>query len=216
MTTEMINEKEYAKIVSKNLRRIMYESQKTSADLSRDLNISKATISSWVNGTRVPRMKKMDMLCDYFHIKRTDLMEEHSAEDDDTVKAVRIPVYGEVAAGIPIEMITNIEDWEEIPAVMARGGEYFALRVHGDSMEPKISDGDVVIIRKQEDAESGDLVIATINGESATCKKLRKYPDGIALVSTNPAYEPFYFSAKEVLEKPVRILGKVVELRAKF
>ena len=83
-------------------------------------------------------------------------------------------------------------------------------------MEPKFSEGDVVIVRQQDDAESGDIVIATVNGDEATCKRLRKYRDGIELVSSNPSYEPMFFSNTDIIQKPVRILGRVVELRAKF
>lgn len=83
-------------------------------------------------------------------------------------------------------------------------------------MTPSICDGDVVIVRQQDDAESGDIVIATVNGDEATCKRLRKYNGGIELISTNPSYEPFEFSNREILEKPVKILGKVIELRRKF
>ena len=73
-----------------------------------------------------------------------------------------------------------------------------------------------MIVRKQEDAESGDIIIATVNGTDATCKRLRKYRDGLELISMNPSYEPMFFSAEEVAKKPVRIIGRVVELRAKF
>ena len=83
-------------------------------------------------------------------------------------------------------------------------------------MEPRMKEGDVVIVRQQDDAESGDIVIATVNGDEATCKRLMKYETGIALISTNPSYDPMLFSNKEIEEKPVRIIGKVVELRAKF
>lgn len=83
-------------------------------------------------------------------------------------------------------------------------------------MEPRMKEGDVVIVRQQEDAESGNIVIATVNGTDATCKRLKKYTDGIALISSNPAYEPMYFSNEEIKSKPVRIIGRVVELRAKF
>ena len=99
---------------------------------------------------------------------------------------------------------------------MAATGEFFGLKIHGDSMEPKFSEGDVVIVRQQNDAESGDIVIATVNGDEATCKRLRKYRDGIELVSSNPSYEPMFFSNADIIQKPIRILGKVVELRAKF
>lgn len=131
-------------------------------------------------------------------------------------KGVIINVLGRVAAGIPLEAIEDIIDTEEISEEMAKTGEFFGLQINGDSMEPKFSKGDVVIVRKQNDAESGDIVIAMVNGDDATCKRLKKYQEGIALISTNPAYDPIYFSNKEIEEKPVRIIGKVVELRAKF
>lgn len=131
-------------------------------------------------------------------------------------KGIIIKVYGRVAAGIPLEMIEDIIDTEEIPPDLARTGEFFGLQIHGDSMEPKFSEGDVVIVRKQDDAESEDIVIATVNGTDATCKRLKKYKEGIALLSTNPAYEPMYFTNEEIIDKPVRIIGRVVELRAKF
>lgn len=140
-------------------------------------------------------------------------------EDDEKplpTKGIIINVLGRVAAGIPIEAIEDVIDTEEISEEMAKTGEFFGLQIHGDSMEPKFSDGDVVIVRKQNDAESDDIVIAMVNGDDATCKRLKKYKDGIALVSTNPAYDPMYFSKEEIETKPVRILGRVVELRAKF
>lgn len=131
-------------------------------------------------------------------------------------RAVTINVLGRVAAGIPLEAIEDIIDTEEISEEMAKTGEFFGLQINGDSMEPKFSKGDVVIVRKQDDAESGDIVIAMVNGDDATCKRLKKYQEGIALISINLAYDPMYFSNKEIEEKPVRIIGKVVELRAKF
>ena len=99
---------------------------------------------------------------------------------------------------------------------MANTGDFFGLQIHGNSMEPRMCEGDVVIVRRQEDAESGDIVIALINGDDATCKRLRKYRDGIELISINPTYEPMFFSNDDILTKPVRIIGKVVELRGKF
>lgn len=83
-------------------------------------------------------------------------------------------------------------------------------------MTPTICDGDIVIVRQQNDAESGDIVIATVNGDEATCKRLRKYKEGIELIAINPSYDTLEFSSKEILEKPVKIIGKVVEARRKF
>lgn len=131
-------------------------------------------------------------------------------------KGVTINVLGRVAAGTPIEAIENIIDTEEITEEMASTGEFFGLQIDGDSMEPKMSKGDVVIVRQQDYAESGDTVIVTVNGTDATCKRLRKYRDGIELISTNPSYEPIFFSNEDIVNKPVRVIGKVVELRCKF
>ena len=131
-------------------------------------------------------------------------------------KGITINVLGRVAAGIPIEAIENVIDTEEITEELARTGDFFGLQIHGDSMMPNICDGDVVIVRQQEDAENGEIVIATVNGTDATCKRLRKYKGGIELIANNPTYEPLDFSNQEIIEKPVRIIGKVVELRRKF
>lgn len=137
-------------------------------------------------------------------------------ESKNTKKGTVINVLGRVAAGIPIDAIEDIIDTEEITEKMAKSGEFFGLQIHGDSMEPRMCEGDVVIVRKQDDAESGDIVIAMINGDDATCKRLRKYRDGIELISNNPSYDPMFFNNEDIEKKPVKIIGKVVELRGKF
>lgn len=127
-----------------------------------------------------------------------------------------IPVYSRVAAGIPLEASGEIVDAEEIPVALAKTGEFFGLKVQGNSMEPKVSDGDTVIVRKQSDAENGDLVVVMVNGSDATLKRLKKLANGIMLISSNPAYDPIVYTADEVKTLPVQIVGKVVELRAKL
>ena len=131
-------------------------------------------------------------------------------------KGVVIKVLGRVAAGIPIEAIEDIIDTEEISEELAKTGSFFGLKIHGDSMEPRMFEGDVVIVRQQEDAESGDIVIAMVNGNDATCKRLLKYESGISLISLNQKYEPMMFTNEDIEEKPVKIIGKVVELRGKL
>lgn len=127
-----------------------------------------------------------------------------------------IDVLGRVAAGIPLEAIEEIVDTEEITEDLSRTGKFFGLRIKGDSMEPDIHDGDTVIVRQQDDAENDEIVIALVNGNDGVCKRLKRYQDSIALVSLNAKYEPMYFSQREIIDKPVRIIGKVVELRRKF
>ena len=77
-------------------------------------------------------------------------------------------------------------------------------------------DGDVVIVRKQDDADTGDVAVVMVNGDNATVKRIKKEPSGITLIPNNPAYDPIYYSNTEIRDLPVRIIGKVVELRAKF
>ena len=83
-------------------------------------------------------------------------------------------------------------------------------------MEPKISDGDVVIVRRQSDVDSGQIAIVLVNGDDATCKKYVKHENGISLISSNPVYAPMFYTFEEIAKKPIVILGRVVELRAKF
>ena len=131
--------------------------------------------------------------------------------------SLKVPVLGRVAAGRPSEALEAVIGWECVSEEMAESGDYFGLQIKGDSMEPRMKNGDIVIVRKQEDADSGDTVIALVNGNDAVCKRLKKYPDGsIALMSTNPAYDPMFFTAKDIEELPVMIIGKVKELRAKY
>lgn len=148
--------------------------------------------------------------------KNTDLEALRLDVMDAKVGNVEIPVLGEVAAGVPIFAQENYIDYECISEHQAKQGEHFGLKIKGDSMSPRISEGDTVIVRKQNDAESGDIVIVLINGDSATCKRLMKYKDGISLISFNPAYEPMQFTNKECEEKPVKIIGKVIENRQKY
>lgn len=143
-------------------------------------------------------------------------IEEKTSNICTNKKAVTIKVLGRVAAGIPIEAVEDIIDTEEISEEMASTGEFFGLKIKGDSMEPRICDGDVVIVRQQNDADSGDIVIALVNGDDATCKRLTKYGGGIGLISLNSKYEPMMFSEEDINDKPVKIIGKVVELRGKL
>ena len=143
-------------------------------------------------------------------------LRKESSGSQGVTHSVTIPVLGDVAAGLPIEAVENLVDYEEIDQAMAASGEHFGLRLKGDSMEPRMKDGDVVIVRKQEDVESGDTAVVLVNGNSATVKRIKKGPSGISLIPNNPAYDPMFYTCDEIAQLPVRILGKVVELRGKF
>lgn len=189
----------------------------TQEELAQKLGLQKSAIAKYENG-RVENIKRSVIaeMANVLECSPSYLMGWDESSPKSHKKGIVINVLGRVAAGIPLEAIEDIIDTEEIPEELAKTGDFFGLQIDGDSMEPKFSKGDVVIVRKQDDAESGDIVIATVNGNDATCKRLKKYQDGIALISTNPACDPMYFNNEEILNKPVKILGKVIELRAKF
>lgn len=192
-----------------NMRKAMHKTQQEAADY---LGISRQAYSNYEAGKREPDFETLLKLGEYFDCSVDYLLGKTSKSS-----GIKIPVLGEVRAGLPIEAVENIIDYEEIDAELARGGEYFALRIVGDSMEPRIREGDVVIVRKQPDIESGEIGIVLVNGDSATVKKVVKHEDGISLIAYNTAaYPPHFYTKKEISTLPVTIIGKVVELRAKF
>lgn len=210
--------------LSKNIR-FLRKNREWSQDFVADKLGYKSytTIQKWETGTSEPPLRKLKELADLFHVDMDDLANKDLTSSEfknpaevTARKGVEINVLGHVAAGIPIEAITDIIDTEEISEKLARTGEFFGLKIKGDSMAPDICNNDVVIVRQQDDAENGEIVIVTVNGDEAMCKRLRKYKDGIELFSINPSYKPFEFSNKEILEKPIKIIGKVVESRRKF
>lgn len=198
------------------IKMLRISSEISQVELADRLNVSKQTLYKYENNivTNIPS-DKIEAAAKIFNVSPSYLM-GWELDIDSSSKGIIIPVLGRVAAGIPLTAAEYIIDTEEISQAMASDGEYFGLKVKGNSMEPKISDGDVVIVRKQSDADDGDIVIALVNGDDAVVKRLKKYTDGIALISNNPVYDPMYFSKSEIKEKPVEIIGKVKELRAKF
>lgn len=182
--------------------------------LEKDLGFSNGYINQLRKGT-FPS-DRLALISKYLDISISELIGDDINEPIEKPKGVQIPVLGDVAAGIPIEAIEDIIDFEEIDEELASKGEFFGLRIKGNSMSPRIQSGDVVIVRVQPDAESGDIVIAKVNGDDACCKKLLKHADGITLLSFNQDYEPLSFNKQDIISLPVSIIGKVVELRGKF
>lgn len=205
--------------MAQNIKYYMEKNDKSRKDMCEALGVSYMTFADWVNAKTYPRIDKIEMMAQFFRVSKSDLVEERKpvSEIPRQVTAVRIPVLGHVAAGIPISAITDVLDWEEIPEAMASGGEYYGLALKGDSMAPEMRSGDVVIVRAQPDAETGDIVVVQVNGDSeATCKRLVKYDNGIILMSINPDFPPMQFTAEDIINSPVHVIGKVVEVRRKM
>ncbi len=195
-----------------NLRIARKAAHLTQQEVAEAIGVSQSGYYYWeTSKTRIDN-DSLSKLADLFGCTTDYLLGK-----DNYPRALRIPVVGDVAAGVPIEAVENVVDYEEIDGALADQGEYFALRVRGTSMEPRIKENDVVIVRKQEDAETGDTVVVLVDGESATVKRIKKEPDGgLWLLPNNPAFEPQHYSPGERISKPVKVIGKVIELRAKF
>ena len=205
--------------VARRFRLALEEKKMTAQELADRSGVGKSSVSHYVNGANCPSNKSAGLLAKVLGVNPAwlmDISEERYLPVKDSSKAVRIPVVGNVAAGLPIDAIEDILDYEEISEDMAVRGEFFGLKIKGDSMSPRIMDGDVVIVRQQPDVESGDVAIVKINGDVATCKRVLKQADGITLVPFNPAYSPKHYSKDDVKKMPLVIIGKVVELRGKF
>ena len=200
---------ETKRIFSINLNRLIHESGKQQREVAEEMGFKPTTVNTWCKGGSFPTTGKLQIIADYFGIGKEDLIKPYETEP---VNKNRVPVLGRVTAGIPIEAIQDIIDYEEVDDRLASLGELFGLKIKGDSMTPRICDGDVVIVHRQSYAENGDTIIATLNGDDAVCKKLYIYGKTYLLRSTNPAYEDIDVSDRGEFS----IIGKVVELRAKF
>lgn len=197
----------------KEARMALKLNQKEVAD---KLNVTTATYCRYEKGQISPDPKMLKKIAYVLGVS-IDYLVGNEAESQVGSQFTKIPVLGTVRAGIPMEAVTDIQDYEEIPEAMARNGEYFALRISGDSMSPRICDGDVVIVRKQETVDDGQLAIVLVNGDEATVKEIRRSQFGLTLIGWNvTVYPPHFYPLDEVENLPVRIIGRVVELRGKF
>ena len=125
---------------------------------------------------------------------------------------IELPMLGRIAAGTPIEAISDPSSFLSIPANFISSGEHFALEIVGDSMiNAGIYDGDTVIIRKTEEASNGDIVVALVDGQEATLKTFRRESGRVALEAANPIYETRYFTSNQV-----KIQGKLSGLIRKY
>ena len=202
------------KIFSENLKKQAAIAGENQPDIAEVLGVTKSAVNAYFTGNKMPRMDRIKKLADHFGCNVSDLVDDKSIEDQ--VTAVAIPVLGTVPAGVPIEAIQDILGYEEIPKIMADTGEFFCLRVEGNSMYPLLYSGETIVIKKQETADNGDIVVALVDNEETTVKRLKKMSDGIILEAENPEYNSLYFNEKQIQNEKVKIIGKAVESRKKL
>lgn len=194
----------------------------TQLELAEKLGMSKSIISMYENGNRKPDFETLEKIADFFNVSMNFLMGRDSADTIPPFNAqaslielpdsVLIPVYGKIAAGVPIEAIEDIQEYIDIPADWVKTGKKFiGLTVEGDSMYPKLWEGDIVVIEVTPDANSGDICAVYVNGYEATLKTIKLSGENITLSPFNTVYPPKTYKREEI-----GILGVVRELRRKM
>ena len=199
-------------MISRKIKELRLSHDLTQKDLADYLNLTPKMVSFYELGQRVPPSDIILKLAEKFHVSTDYLL-----GNEDRPKGIKIPVLGVIAAGIPIDAVEDIIDYEEIPAKWADTGEYFGLVAHGRSMEPSIFDGDIIIVKKQDFVEDGEIGVVIINGSEATIKQVKCTNIGIKLIGFNEtAFAPKEYTREEIDDLPVRIIGKAVEVRRKL
>lgn len=214
----------------------------TLLDIAKYVGVSEATVQRWESGNiKNVRFEKIALLCEILHASPAEIMgwddldvttskvfpnwtpgesipEALENIPKENLKfSVRIPVLKYDSIKFPISEVKEIIDYEEISEELSRQGDFFCLKIYDSSMEPKFSKGDTIIVRRQSTVEYGDIAVVNINDSSlAIIRKCYRSCIGINLIPTNLAYPPEYYTNKEIKYDHVRIIGKVVELRAKF
>lgn len=197
----------------KELRKAAKLSQ---TELAKIFNVAQNTLSNWENGNRMIDMATAVEISKFFNVSVDYLLSRDEVPSSQSASGTWVPVLGNVQAGIPVETVQDILDYEDISNITKDPSDYFALKIKGNSMEPRLCAGDVVIVKKQASAQDGDIVIALVNGDEATVKKFKKRPEGVMLIPLNPQFDTMFYSNDEIEKLPVSILGKVIELRGKL
>ena len=197
-------------IFAKNLKYYMELNNKDRNDICRDLKFPYTTFAEWYNGNIYPRIDKIEMIADYFGIKKSDLIERKEKKDKFGTSVVSIPILGTVKAGYNYLAQENwIGSIDVETSLVGDGKDFIALKIHGDSMSPVLIEDDIVIVHKQDDFNNGDNCVILINGDEATIKKVYKGTTGIKLQAVNPYYPPRIFTEDEIKNLPVKVIGVV-------
>jgi repressor LexA len=209
------------KILARNLSFYMAEKGIDRSQLCDNLGFRYSTVCEWLSAKKYPRMDKIEILAAYFGVKKSDLIEEHpltpqkKSATDIQNNTVPVPLIGRVAAGMGCRAEDNIEGYVLTDSeVLKAGYDYFWLTVKGDSMEPELHDGDLVLVREQEAIDSECFAVVRINGEDGVVKRVKIERDRVTLISVNPYYPPRIFEREEM--NNITIVGKVIQSKRSF
>lgn len=181
-------------------------------ELANKMSVSPSSIGMYETNKREPNNELILKLAQFFNVSTDYLLGKIDTRNNNIVK---IPILGTVKAGYDWLAEENIVDYITLKENIPNVGEYYALRITGDSMLPLLAEGDLVIVHDQADVESGQTAVVLINGEEATVKKVIKTKDGIELHAMNPYYPVKKFTFEDMQKIPVKIIGRVREAKIK-
>ena len=200
---------EQKQILADNLNNLLRKKGKTQADVIRDTGLAEATVRSWFNGEKYPRLDKIQTLSDYFNVPRSRITEEQTGLMERISSLVKIPVLGVITCGEPILAEENIEEFREEIADLMPTGSVFYLKTKGQSMVPTIPEGSYVLIKEQPIVEDGEIAAVLLNGDTeATLKRIKRQGETIMLIPDNKEFTPIIVNS----ENPARIIGKAIKV----
>lgn len=207
-----------------NLKHLRIQSGMTQEELAKKMDKDYSTIGKWELGQRSPIMTDVIKIADIFQVSLEKLIGSSMIYDNAEVvdmdsDIVKIPVYGTIKAGIPIESQSDIIDYIDIPKEWTRGDKkFYALKISGDSMFPKYSENDIVIFEQNDDKElyNGKDCAVMINGTESTFKKVLLNDQGIVLQPYNTAYDIMMYSNEQIEQLPIKVVGIAREKRTKL
>lgn len=201
--------------IGQKIKQLRKAHKLTQEELAKILDVKPTAVSAWELGRNKPLMDKLDMMAHYFGVPISYFFEENQIKRSKTyIHFVKLPIVGTISCGNGVIAYEDIEGYEDVPSSWLNGGEYFFLRAKGDSMiNARIMDGDLLLIRKQDDVENGEIAAVLIDGE-AVLKRVYKTDDTIILQSENPMYKPIILNKNDM--KDVRVIGKLKKVVLNF
>lgn len=204
-------------MIADRLKDLRKQNHMTQTALAKRLNVTQTAISQWETDRTRPDQELLGKIASIFSVSVDYLLGENADINGHSSEFFRIPVFGSIPAGMPIEAIEDVEGYVEMQSVPGyNNNEFFALRISGNSMSPEYKNGDVVIFHAQETCESGQDCAVIVDNEDATFKRVRFSEKGLTLQPLNPDYEPIVFSNLDLDGDTVRVLGIGWEVRRRL
>lgn len=206
-----MTENDVKRIFSENFKRLRLERKMEQKDIAAAIGVSSSIVSDWEKGNKMPRGGALQKISAFFGIPQHELLIERGVQYSTFKEMLQIPIVGRVSCGNGSLAFEEVEGYEATPKEWLSSGEYFYLRAKGDSMiGARIQDGDLLLIRKQDDVENGEIA-AVLIGEEAVLKRVYKNGEQLVLQSENPAYPPIFAPPAEA-----KIIGRLRMVTIKY